>query len=201
VAEQEMILDTDPRAATYRTDIKGWVARDGMFYGDGQSAEQTARYAGCTHRACERCGKPTTKHWLKCDDCRAILDRERFAQKPQAEWNGSDYLYSEALDEYFPDLSDAEDRLEEGQTLADLMLMICEPNYVTPLEDDYCCDQTTEDGDLPNAVTEAMDAFNKAVAGIVLSWSPGKFALKLPDAASGVDSSRHQSPAPGDADA
>lgn len=186
MAEQEMILDTDPRAATYRTDIKGWVSRTGMFYGDGPSNEQTARYAGCTHRACERCGKPCEKHWLKCADCRAILDRERFAKRPQAEWNGSDYLYSEALDEYFPDLSEAEDRLEEGQTLADLMLVICEPNHVQPLNDDYCCDQMSDDGDdLPAAVTDAMDAFNKAVAGIVLSWSPGKFALRL-DSASGV---------------
>lgn len=92
-AEQEMILDTDPRAATYRTDIKGWVSRDGMFYGDGPSNERTARYAGSTHRACERCGKPCEKLWLKCADCRAILDAERFAARPQAEWNGSDFLY------------------------------------------------------------------------------------------------------------
>lgn len=89
--------------------------------------------------------------------------------------------YSEALDEYFPDLSDAEDRLEEGQTLSDLMLLICVPNHVRPLDSDYCSDELAEDGDLPAAVEDAMAAFNKAVAGIVLSWSPGKFSLKLPD--------------------
>ena len=182
MAEHDIILDTDPRAATYRTDIRGWVSRDGAFYGDGPSGESMARWAGCTHRACERCGKPCEKHWLKCADCRAIMDRERFAAKPRAEWNGSDLLYSYALDEYFPDLSEAQDRLEEGQTLADLMLVICEPNYVPRLDDDYCCDQMSGDSDdLPVAVIHAMDAFNRAVAGIVLSWSPGKFALKLDD--------------------
>lgn len=33
--------------------------------------------------------------------------------------------------------------------------------------------------DVPAAVEEAMDAFNKAVAGIVLSWSPSDVALRL----------------------
>lgn len=184
MAEREMILDTDPIAATYRTDIHGWVSRNGTFHGDGPSGESMARWEGCTHRACERCGKPCKKHWLKCADCRAVMDRERFAARPRAEWNGSDLLYSDALDEYFTDLSEAQDRLEEGQTLADLMLVICEPNYVTPLESDYCCDDLPEDGDLPDTVADAMDAFNEAVAGIVLSWSPGKFALKLDDESS-----------------
>jgi hypothetical protein len=177
---EKLILDTDPEAATYRTDIKGWVSRDGIFYGDGPANERTARYAGCTHRACNRCGKPTEKHWLRCNGCRDLADRERHEAKPTAEWNGSDYLYSEALDEYFPDLDEVDDRLEEGQTLADLMLVICTPNHVRPLESDYCCDELADDGDLPSEVEEAMDAFNKAVAGIVLSWSPGKYALKLP---------------------
>jgi hypothetical protein len=34
---------------------------------------------------------------------------------------------------------------------------------------------------VPDEVAEAMEAFNEAVAGIVLSWSPGKTALALPD--------------------
>ena len=34
---------------------------------------------------------------------------------------------------------------------------------------------------MPDEVAEAMEAFNEAVAGIVLSWSPGKTALALPD--------------------
>ena len=67
------------------------------------------------------------------------------------------------------------------QTLADLRLVICEPNYVRQLEPDYCCDELPDDGDVPDEVAEAMEAFNTAVAGIVLSWSPGKKALALPD--------------------
>lgn len=177
-----MVLNTDPRAATYHTDIKGWVSRDGIFYGDGDANERTARYAGCTHVACDSCGKPTEKGWLKCTECRAIADRKAYDAKPKAQWDGVAMLYSELLDQYFNDVESAEDRLEDGQTLEDLMLMICEPNVVRPLDDDYCSDELPEDGDadVPDAVLDAMAAFNKAVAGIVLSWSPGKFALQLP---------------------
>jgi hypothetical protein len=62
-----------------------------------------------------------------------------------------------------------------------MRLVICTPNYVRPLEPDYCSDDLAEDCDVPNKVEEAMDAFNAAVAGIVLSWSPGKTALELPN--------------------
>lgn len=178
-----IVMRDSPEAATYRTDISGWVSRDGRYYGNDRGAEATARWAGCTHVACERCGATTEKSWTKCRGCRDLMERERYDARPKAEWDGEAYLYSEALDRYFPDMEEAEDTLEEGQRLADLMLVICKPNHVPQLEPDYCCDELPDDGegDVPDAVAEAMDAFNKAVAGIVLSWSPGKFALKLPD--------------------
>lgn len=69
--------------------------------------------------------------------------------------------------------------MDESQSLADLRLVICEPNYVRRLEPDYCCDELAEDGDVPDEVFEAMKEFNEAVACIVLSWSPGKTALAL----------------------
>jgi hypothetical protein len=63
----------------------------------------------------------------------------------------------------------------------DLRLIVCEPNYVREIDNDYFFDELAEDGYIPGEVEEAMDAFNKAVAGIVLSWSPGSKALKLPE--------------------
>ena len=32
---------------------------------------------------------------------------------------------------------------------------------------------------MPDEVLKAIEAFNKAVAGIILSWSPGKIALDV----------------------
>jgi hypothetical protein len=32
---------------------------------------------------------------------------------------------------------------------------------------------------LPGAIIDAMNAFNKAVAGIIVAWEPGKTALAI----------------------
>ena len=178
-----IVMRDSPEAATYRTDIKGWVSRDGFYYGDGETNEATARYAGCTHVACKRCGKPVEKRWLACDGCRDLMDIERFEKMPRADWDGESMLYSNARDTYYNGLEDALDALEDGQTLADLRLVICTPNRGSPLTSDYFEDEWPEDGDdgsLPDEVYAAMDAFNAAIAAMrPLSWSPGKHALDL----------------------
>ena len=85
---------------------------------------------------------------------------------PRAEWDGKAILYSEARDQYYSTPDDAAEDLEDDQTLADLRLVICEPNYVRQIEPDYCCDDLPEDGDVPDEVAEAMEAFNEAAEGL-----------------------------------
>ena len=177
----EIVMPDSEDAAQYRTGIKGWVSRHGIYYGDGPQSEQAARYAGCTHVQCSQCSAPTPKPYTKCGDCRALAEAARYEAMPRAEWDGKAMLYSEARDQYYSTPDDAAEDLEDDQTLADLRLVICEPNCVRQIKPDYCCDDLPEDGDVPDEVAEAMEAFNEAVAGIVLSWSPGKTALALPD--------------------
>ena len=179
--ENKIVMRDSPEAAQYRTDIKGWVSRDGFYFGDGPQGERTARYSGCTHVPCDRCGAPTPRGYTQCRDCRELTYIAKYEAMPRAEWDGKAMLYSEARDQYYSTPDDAAEDLEDDQTLADLRLVICEPNYVRQIEPDYCCDDLPEDGDVPDEVAEAMEAFNAAVAGIVLSWSPGKTALAVPD--------------------
>ena len=174
-----VVMFDSTEAATYRTNLSGWVSRDGRFYGEGESAEKAARYDGCTHRACRDCGEPAEKSWLICRQCQDNADRERFDALPAEEWDGVAMLYSETRDAYYSDPDEATDNLDDGMTLADLRLVICVPNRVRELDGDYCHDELPDDGELPDNVEEAMAAFNAAVAGIVLSWSPGKKRLKL----------------------
>lgn len=179
---EKIIMFDSPEAAQFRTDIKGWVSRGGRFFGDGPSAEADARYHSCTHRPCRECGAPTIKRYIKCDACRELADIARYQAMPRAEWDGKAMLYSEATDRYYNDLDEVDDHLDEMEercTLADLRLVICEPNYVMQLSEDLFLDDLPEEGDLPNEVYEAIEAFNTAVAGIVLSWYPGKTALML----------------------
>ena len=174
----EMIVMRDSLdAAQYRTDLKGWVSRDGFYFGDD---ERTARYRGCTHVPCDRCGAPTPKVYKTCQGCRELTLIAKYEAMPRGQWDGQAMLYSETLDRYYDTPDDAAEDLEDDQTLADLRLVICEPNYVPLIEPDDYCDMLPEDGDVPDEVAKAMDAFNAAVAGIILSWSPGKTALASP---------------------
>lgn len=167
-AEDTVMFDS-PEAAQPWTKV-GWKSRDGYFYAD----ERTARYAGCTHRPCEACGAPTAKMYTHCQTCRAKRELARYQALPEAPWDGKQMVYSETRDEYYASPDDALDDTEIDDEYEGLRLVLCEPQYVRPLDIDYFCDELPEDGEPPDEVLTAMDAFNSATAGIVLSWYPGK---------------------------
>ncbi len=173
--EKKIIAQDSQEAASYKT-VTGWVSRDGIFWGND---ERMARWSGCTHVSCKGCGASIEKRYVNCESCIAKIDDAKFAAMPTMEWDGEALLYSEANDKYYSTIEDAEDELEEGETLAALKLIICTPNYVSALDEEYCCDDLTEEGELPHVVEQAMEDFNKAVKGVVISWSPGNFALKV----------------------
>ena len=180
--DDNIILPDSPEAATYRTDICGWVSRDGTFYGDGPRGEKVARYVGCTHVLCKRCGEATPKEYSLCDACCDKADAERYAALPRAKWDGETPLYSETNGRFYNTPEEAsDDAIEAGVPLADLRLVICQPVYATRLEVDYLSEDLPDDGEIPQQILNAIDAFNEAVAGVILSWAPGKTALDLED--------------------
>lgn len=172
-----IILDTNEKAATYRTDIHGWVSRNGNFY--GQSKEM-AQWDGCTHVPCKSCGEPTPKQRLQCPKCRLARETALYNAREARAWDGVAMLYSEKTGEYFNDLETAEDLLEKGETLVDLRLIICEPVYLHEINTDYWEDDLGEEGDLPEDVYVALDALNQAIQDAdPVSWEPGRFRLLL----------------------
>lgn len=170
----EIIMIDSPEAANPHT-MSGWLSRNGQFSAD----EYTARYLGCTHRPCTDCGAPAERQYTHCKACRDKREIERHKARKRKPWDGTAMIYSDALGRYYSDPADAiEDAENEG--VGEPMLLICEPEYVRPIENDYFQDQLPEDeDDLPCEIAEAMDAFNAAVSGVILSWVPGEFALDL----------------------
>lgn len=164
-----VVMYDSPEAARPHT-MEGWISRTGRFYQD----ESSARYDGCTHRPCSKCGAPAKKSWLVCDACRTIGDGERFEALPTALWDGRQMLYSESKDRFYSDPSDAEDDLDEGEGLESLRLVLCEPQYTHLLELDDLQDVLPDDDDVPDELIAAIDTFNAATSGLVLSWAPGK---------------------------
>lgn len=182
----EIILDTDAAAAKQVT-VTGWVSRDGIFCGNSPSSEATARYAGCTHRACQACGKPAPKSYTKCDECRSNADIERYNALPTEKWDGAGMLAIWHSDTYFNDWDEVADYCDEhGEKEDDLMLVICEPNYIKEIDYDYAHDELSVDGENPDELNDAIAKFNEAIKKIpAVSYSSyGKLKAVLLDSES-----------------
>ncbi len=177
--DNKIVLPTDPEAATYRTDIKGWVSRDGFYFGED---ERTARYAGATHRICDSCGKPIPKSSY-CRECYDKKQIDKYNQMPKEEWNGKDGLYSQAFDKYLWDLDDVDNLCEEnGCDYSSLRLIICNPVYTREIDPmDFYQDDLPEDGEIPDDIQAAFDELNERIreAKSILCWIPGKKAALI----------------------
>lgn len=179
---EKIILDTDPEAAKFVENISGWVSRNGRFFG---KQEDVARYDGCTHRACRDCGTATIKHYLICDDCSEKKKAARYEKLETAVWDEDGMLYSDVADRYFSSWEEVADYMEEEneQTLApvSLRLVICDPVFLSPVDEDRWADDLPEDGELPDNVVAALAEFNDILrAAGPVSWIPGKRAAVLP---------------------
>lgn len=107
------------------------------------------------------------------------MKTESFLKLTEVDWDGESPVYSDINDTYYNDLDHAECDLEENQTLEDLQLLACRPEYVRPLDESYCEDILPEDGELPKEILDAMDEFNRKVEGIIISWYATNNRIKL----------------------
>lgn len=177
----KVILNTSPEAAQFVENISGWVSRTGLFFGKD---ERAARYAGCTHVACEDCGEPTDKGRTVCDECREKRLAARYEVRERAVWDEKGMLYSEVADRFFQSWDEVADYMEEEneRTLdpVSLRLVICEPVYLSPVDEDRWSDDLPEDGELPDEVARALEELNEALrAAGPVSWMPGKKAAMV----------------------
>lgn len=172
------ILNTDEESAIFVTGVEGWTDRHGRFWGKDESA---ARWSGCTHIACSGCGKPTSKNYTACPDCRNKKSIERYNGKEKVEWDNKTPLYSESADCFFFDCEDLNNYLEEIDCNAEhLRLVICEPIKLSPISTDFWEDELSEDGELPEEILKALDEFNMLIGEQApSSWMPGKYAATI----------------------
>lgn len=176
----KIILDTSNEAAKQQT-MTLWVSRNGHAYKD----EYTARYDGCTHRACatEHCTGLTEKHYMYCILCRDKRETERYMAMPFLSWDGKTPLCLHDSDQFFFDEDDIEQYCEENDVNAsELRLVICKPQHAHTVDpSDIYESLLPEDSDVPDELQAAFDELNKKILEYVtpLSWVPGKYRTKL----------------------
>ena len=175
--QQEIIMFNSDKAAMWTEGISGWVDRGNRFWGDDENA---ARYSGCTHVLCLDCNCALVlKPQVVCRQCAKRREVKRYQNMPVVEWDEKGMIYSLSFDRFFWDWEEAEDLAEcRETTLADMLLVICEPEYLREIDDDFCSDILTEE-ELPDDVLEAIEKFNNFLRNYgPISWSPGNKAAK-----------------------
>lgn len=185
---EEMVVSSAPEAASFRTDIRGWVSRTGRFFGEGPDAEDLARWEGATHTPCARCGGVVEKPRLHCSDCAEIDQRMRYLTRELVEWDGKTPLFSLSCEEYLRDSNEVADfvaELPEGEKVnLRVRLVPCVPITLRPVELSYWADNLPEDSDgndLPEDFLETLDSLNAIAANTIASWEPGERRVNLPD--------------------
>ena len=170
-SDKKIILPDDPEAATYRTDICGWVDRHGRFHGTNES---WARRSGATHLKCSECGEFYSSH-AYCHPCSERKRRERFLALPMREWKGEPVCLPDG-DEFFFDPSSfyeyCDSRFVAPQ---EVDLVFAEPQYAIEIDpQDHYADDLPEGADLPKAIIDAFDALNEAIRACrdPLCWYP-----------------------------
>lgn len=179
--KEPIILNTSDEAAKLTT-VTGWVARDGVFYGNN---ERTARWAGATHMACKQCGTLHEKMWTLCKGCRDVEAEKRWDAMERKPWDGQTPVCLHDGDEYFWDAEQFYDWCHEHDVKPkDVRLVHCDPVYASQVDVDHWCDELPDednggDGCLPPELQQALDEFNAKIAAYdqPLSWIGSKIAV------------------------
>lgn len=182
--EKPIIMYDSPEAATYRTDIKGWVSRDGLFYGDNPSSERGARWSGCTHQTCE-CGQVHDKSRTKCRSCIGTESTEKYYALPMVEWDGITPVATFDDDKFFFDEESVLDWMADlkhdaGMEDVEVQLVLCTPQKLHYISDDNWCDDLPDDGELPDEVAQKLEELNEAIKRApVVSWWAGTTRINV----------------------
>ncbi len=175
----DVILKNDPRAATYRTDITGWVGRNGNYYGRD---EGRARRESATHRVCDVCGNIIEVHAF-CVPCYDRKKIDKYNAMPEKEWDEETPVYSQTNDEYHESWSDVCDEDPNEKIIEALQLIICEPKYLKEIDPyEYYSYDIPDGGDLPDQIYQAFERLNKVIreSRDIICYVPGEYRVKRP---------------------
>lgn len=173
---EKIIMYDSPEAATYVTNIEGWIDVNRRFFGKGEQGEQMARYSSHTHKICE-CGNKMTKGYTKCESCRHKSARERYNALPFKEWNGKEPICTWDGDKYFFTESDLIDYMmdDEDEPMQSIDLLICDPVNYRLIDFETIADDTHENWEPEKELLQKVTEFNAYLKTLhPHSWMPGK---------------------------
>lgn len=180
--EEKIILETDEDLIEYRTNVKGWVGKNKIFYGENKDL---AIYGNITHKKCEL-GHIYDKRYSYCPTCKESEISNYYYTLKEKEWDGKVMLNVYDTDIYLSDKGDVEEYIsgieeEEDerfkQNIDDVKLVLCEPNYLYEITSEFWSDILPEGHELSDIVSkefiDKLDELNKLIDDHdPISWSP-----------------------------
>ncbi|WP_343320256.1 hypothetical protein [Sphingobacterium multivorum] len=162
--EKEILMYDSDEIVTYRTDIKGWVGKDGRYYGDGEAAEHMARWSNCTHTKCS-CGNIIiSRSYSDCQSCRETKWALKYDSYPIVKWDGETPLAIFNDDVYFFSLDDILSYCEDNAlNVEDLKLVLCQESNFREIDLEYFADETHEDWEPSKNLKERIKEFNEFI--------------------------------------
>ena len=98
------------------------------------------------------------------------------------EWDLVTPVYSGKFDEYFYNSDEVREFMDYWDITdsSELHLVLCMPEYLSEIAEDHWADELGLEGELPDAVLEALNRLNTAIrqAGPV-SWVPGRQCITI----------------------
>jgi len=179
---EEKVMYGSPEAATYRTDLKGWVSRHGRYYAEDKHA---AMFDGSTHGFCE-CGEEALKGYISCRRHHDEANLKTYLAMPEKEWDGKSCVYSKKTDKYYFGIGELMEDIcdetgEENPDLSEYRLVHCDPCIAGEIDpnDYYGDDLPEEDRVVPSEIEALFKTLNDALAtgGHILSYQTGKYRV------------------------
>lgn len=143
-------------------------------------SEKTVRSEMATHKECDKCGDIIRKKSF-CNSCRDKIEKEKYLKKPFIKWDGETPVCINNSDQYFWSSDEIDDYLEENEIKSsELELVICAPNHIRSIDEDYWSDEMPEEydslSDFSKEFSEKLKEFNDYISTLKpLSWSQGVF--------------------------
>lgn len=159
--EEKIVMFESPEAATFVTNISGWVSSLGHFYGKD---ERMARYDGSTHHKCD-CGGIAERSYTCCEKCRNRLDRDRYLALPEVPFDQVEVCMLYEDDQFFFNHEDVAEYLDNnGLTSEEIRLQVCEPQTtLSYINADHWQDELPEEGELTPEIEKALNDLNEAI--------------------------------------
>lgn len=116
-------------------------------------------------------------------------ETKSYIDMPAEEWGGKCMIYSDAYDKYFEDPNDALEyvrrqggpyfhEIDDESLAATGELMLTEPSFAF-IDENCFYDIMPDDGELPDKVKQAIEAFNESCKDVPVSWIPSGKRLKV----------------------